>query len=415
MLCDGVIHKDCSFSFCMSRQGIINIHHRGGGSGSSGSSSSGSGSSIFSFRRRSRFAKMAEHFEYNHIPAQMSSINHFRVKSVVCYRDGLVVLHLSRNANSQFGLLDLGVNKFLGVFGKQHVEFANESLAGEISPDKSRCLIRCPKVGTSASNVAPADPPGGHNGQAPSSVFCLYDLRSRTAMRETDAVCADSHFCFDPRFAWRRIAAANFEPRRSNAISIVDSSTWTALATNRHAADARRTLYPYLKDLCYTRDGRMLVATLLDPVCSCRERKALRGYRAVVASIYVFDGDTASTLHCIEYRRCTCPLHCCPINYKPALSVCGGRLAVVMDSVGGSGGGDSGSGSSPGASGGSSSTGSHHHVVQVYKLPTAGLSLQGLCRIAILQRCRLPVQSSLAGLPLPTKLINYLLFRPEFD
>ena len=89
---------------------------------------------------RGRFAKMAEHFEYNHIPAQMSSINHFRVKSVVCYRDGLVVLHLSRNASSQFGLLDLSVNKFLGVFGKQHVEFSNDELAGEISPDKTRCV-----------------------------------------------------------------------------------------------------------------------------------------------------------------------------------------------------------------------------------------------------------------------------------
>ena len=138
--CDGVLHKDCSFAFCMSRQGIINVHHRGGGGAGTGSSSTSStsfsaftssGSSFFSFRRRSRFAKMAEHFEYNHIPAQMSSINHFRVKSVVCYRDGLVVLHLSRNANSQFGLLDLSVNKFLGVFGKQHVEFSNDELAGE--------------------------------------------------------------------------------------------------------------------------------------------------------------------------------------------------------------------------------------------------------------------------------------------
>lgn len=40
------------------------------------------------------------------------------------------MLHLSRNANSQFGLLDLNVNKFLGVFGKQHIEFSNEELAG---------------------------------------------------------------------------------------------------------------------------------------------------------------------------------------------------------------------------------------------------------------------------------------------
>ncbi|ELT89414.1 hypothetical protein CAPTEDRAFT_130398, partial [Capitella teleta] len=127
--CEGAIHKDCSFSFCMSRQGIININK---------------GSSIFSFRKRSKFAKMAEHFEYNHIPAQMSSVNHFRVKSVLCFRDSLVILHLARNTNSQFGMLDLRSNKFMGVFGKQRLEFINEALAGEISPDKTKCLVRMP-------------------------------------------------------------------------------------------------------------------------------------------------------------------------------------------------------------------------------------------------------------------------------
>ena len=182
---------------------------------------------------------------------------------------------------------------------------------------------------------------------------------------------------------------------------MVDASSWTSLATNSHAADARQSLYPYLKDLCFTRDGRLLVATLLDPLCSCRERKALRGYRPVSASIYVFDGDTAAALHCVEYRRSTCAQHCCPVNYKPAMSTCGARLAVVMNGVAG------GEGAAPlGAVGGPTS-----HVVQVYKMPKSTLSLQALCRVTILQRCR----GALNDLPLPTKLIGYLLFRPEFN
>ena len=52
--------------------------------------------------------------------------------------------------------------------------------------------------------------------------------------------------------------------------------------------------------------------------------------------------------------------------------------------------------------------------MQVYKMPKSTLSLQALCRVAILQRCR-GLPASLADLPLPTKLISYLLFRPEFD
>lgn len=178
-------------------------------------------------------------------------------------------------------------------------------------------------------------------------------------------------------------------------MSVVDSSSWLPLATNSHAADARQTLYPYLKDLCFTRDGRLLVATLLDPLCSCRERKTLRGYRPVAASIYVFDGDSAATLHCVEYRRSTCAQHCCPVNYKPVMSTCGARLAVIMNGVAGGEGPSS-------------------HVVQVYKMPKSTLSLQALCRVAILQRCR-GLPASLANLPLPTKLVTYLQFRPEFD
>ena len=143
-------------------------------------------------------------------------------------------------------------------------------------------------------------------------------------------------------------------------MSVVEASSWTALATNSHAADARQSLYPYLKDLCFTRDGRLLVATLLDPLCSCRERKTLRGYRAVSASIYVFDGDTAATLHCVEYRRSTCAQHCCPVNYKPAMSTCGARLAVVMNGpvTAAAAAGDGAAAAAPG-------TGPTSHVVQV--------------------------------------------------
>src|SRR5690242_441128 len=88
-------------------------------------------------------------------------------------------------------------------------------------------------------------------------------------VREIDAACSNSYFCFDPRFTWRRVAIANFEPGQLNALSVVDASSWTAIVTNHNAADARRMLYQYLKDLCYTRDGHLLIATLLEPGYFC--------------------------------------------------------------------------------------------------------------------------------------------------
>jgi len=326
----------------MSRQGIININK----------------ASFFSFRKRSKFADMAEHFEYNHIPAQMSSINHFRVCGVLCFDDTLVVLHLSRNTTSQFGLLDLRANKFLGVFGKQLLDLSNDSISGELSPDKSKCLIWMPFVTETPPERADEAPP------VVRSALHLYDLR--TAMLVSDIVLEGElcHFAFDPRFEWRRAAVTNFEAGSTNSLTVVSTDTWRTHTTNRHATDTRGTggvavLYPYLKDLRYTRSGSLLVATLLDRTCFCREKRAAtRNYRPVSASVYVFDGDTSDTLHCIQYRRYTCSLHSCPVNYKPVWSACGSRMAVVMDSLG-----DSPS----------------HHYVQVYKLPaspSAGMNLQ---------------------------------------
>ena len=346
----------------MSRQGIININK---------------GSSFFSFRKRSKFAKMAEHFEYNHIPAQLSSVHHFRVKSVLCYRENLVVLHLSRSC-SQFGLLDLRNNKFMGIFGKQVYELDNEMLSGEISPDKTKCLIKVPSV----------LPPR----QSRADIFQLYDLHSKMLLVEVDLATPDSDFCFDPRFCWKRIAVTNFNvssfQSNFNTLSLVDiDNQWEPAHTNAEVTDRRPSLYPSMQDLKYTKDGNLLIATLLDTTCFCREKKSARNYRPINCSIYVFSGETTETLHCIEFQRYTCAIHLCPINHTPVFSACGSRVGIVMDMQDAA-----------------------QHFVQVYRLPTT-VNLQNMCRVVILQNF---AQGSLLDLPLPVKLINYLHFKPEF-
>ena len=341
-------------------QGIINIDK---------------GATFFSFRKRSKFAKMAEHFEYNHIPAQLSSIHHFRVKSVLCFRDSLVVLHLSRSTTTQFGLLDLRSNKFLGIFGKQSVEYDNEVLSGEISPDKTKCLIKMPK------SVAPRGAP----------VDCsllLFDLQRRSLISQVDLSFPETHFCFDPRFMWKRLAVTNYEPGHNNSLSLIMLDEWRVLKTNPRLMDTRNTLYPYMKDLSYTREGSLVIALILDVSCYCREKKT-RNYRPINCSIYVFNGETSETLHCIQYQRYSCTQHLCPVNYKPVLSTCGNRMAIVMNVP------DLPS----------------QHFVQIYKLPTA-LNLQNMCRVAIVQNFAL---EDFPDLPLPPKIIKYLLFKPEFD
>ena len=357
--CNGQVYKDCSPTFCMSRQGIININKA---------------SSIFSFRKRCKFTKMAEHFEYNHIPAQLSSIQNFHVKSVLCYRNQLVVLHLVRNLMTQFGLLNLEVNKFLGIFGKQTVEFCNEVVRGELSPDETKCLIFIP----GERNV----------GLHANFYLKLFDVIGKKLISSIEIGEGLRHFVFDPRYSSSRVTITNFEAAQINSMSAVNPESWQVLVSNHRINDTMRgDLYPYMKDLKSTPDGFFLVATLVDDGCTCRERKT-KSYRLVDCSIYVFNADTLDTLHCIQYQRFTCGRHLCPVSYTPVFSICGNRMSVVVNVAG-----------MPTC-----------NFVQVYKLPNR-INLQSMTRTCILQAYSWLEVSELL---LPQKLWRYLHFKPEY-
>ncbi|CAL8108645.1 unnamed protein product [Calicophoron daubneyi] len=146
MSCSYQIPYDCTPSFCLSRQNIINVNKS---------------SSVFSLRKRKKSRKMAEHFEYNHIPARLSSIQNLHFKSVLAIHNGLAVVHLARDMITQFAVVDLQINKFLGSFGRQTLTSSPESTLGRISPDGGWCLI---KLCTSRNSRV--------------SVLKLYDVRT---------------------------------------------------------------------------------------------------------------------------------------------------------------------------------------------------------------------------------------------
>lgn len=215
MTCSGLMNKECSATFCISRQGIINVNKSG---------------PMFSFRRKSKFTKMAEHFEYNHIPAHLSSIQNFHVKSVLCYRGDIVVLHLVRSLMTQFGVIDLGINKFMGIFGKKSVEFVNEALRGEISPDCTMCLIRMPSL-TAGSLYH----------------FYLFSLQTRELMAEIEPPYNHALFTFDPRFCGSQLAVTSFVRGEDNSLSLVRLPTWDVVTTNTRVDDLHSSLSLHLK------------------------------------------------------------------------------------------------------------------------------------------------------------------------
>ncbi|TGZ59125.1 hypothetical protein CRM22_009231 [Opisthorchis felineus] len=127
MLCNYQLPYECTPAFCLSRQNIINCRKS---------------RSVFTLRKRKRSTKMAEHFEYNHIPARLSSIQNLHFKSILDTQCGLAVVHLARDMITQFAVVDLCINKFLGSFGRQTIIFNPELTTGKISPDGGWCLIK---------------------------------------------------------------------------------------------------------------------------------------------------------------------------------------------------------------------------------------------------------------------------------
>ncbi|TPP64019.1 hypothetical protein FGIG_02332 [Fasciola gigantica] len=152
MTCNYQMPHECTPAFCLSRQNIINFRKS---------------CSVFSLRKRKRSSKMAEHFEYNHLPARLSSIQNLHFKSVLAIHSGLAVVHLARDLVTQFAVLDLRINKFLGTFGRQTVTVSTESTTGKISPDGCWCLIKLPS---------------SRNRRV--SILKLYDLRSCELLTE---------------------------------------------------------------------------------------------------------------------------------------------------------------------------------------------------------------------------------------
>ena len=355
MTCNGLLFKDCSPAFCINRQGLLNVNKS---------------EPFFSFRRKSKFTKMAEHFEYNHIPAQLSSIQNFHVQSVICCQGQTVILHLVRNLMTQFGIIDLKASKMLGIFGNQRVEFVNEALRGEISPDGTLCLIKLPTLKVGAMGF----------------VLQLYKLSTREMISEFELPFNHALFVWDPRSCASRVAVTSFITEEDNSLSLVRTPSWEIVTTNSRVHDFQASLNPLLKDLRFSRDGHLILAVMITPGCHCKEKKARR-CQPVDVSVYVFDGDTAVTLHCVQYHRYACGQHSCLINYMPVFSECGSRMAIVLNDL---------------------ETPIDH--VQIYKLPIRG-SLQNRCRIRILHS--FPPET-IKHLPLPRKLINYLRFYPDY-
>ena len=359
MVCSGKLNRDCTRNFCIKRQRIMQIR----------------GDSVFTFRKRNKFAKMADHFEYNYLPAQLSALYYYHVRSVVCMQKHIIILFLSRVRDSQFAILDLKCDKFVGAFGTHSGVIAADLLSGAISPDLTKCVIRIPYPGMGIEN------------ETNSYHLLIYNIEFKRRMAYLDIRMASCLFAFDPRFSWQHLAITNFawssEPALQNSISRFNIESWDISVTNNSVCDEPPSETNKLVDIQFSRDGLFIVLAYVDSTCVCLDKR-MQYSRSIRCKIVVIDSDTLGILNYIPYHRFTCAHHLCPVNYTPQLSVCGTRMAVVMDI------GEVTSKTS----------------IMIYRLPVV-LNLQGLCRAVIVRFC---LAERLNTLPLPERIIRYLQF-----
>ncbi|KAH9580634.1 hypothetical protein MS3_00009226 [Schistosoma haematobium] len=278
MVCTYQLPHDCTSAFCLTRQNIVNFRKS---------------CSVFSLRKRREYTKMAEHFEYNHIPAHLSSIQNLHFKSVLDIHSGLAVVHLARDMITQFALVDLRINKFLGSFGRQTVLFSPESTIGKISPDGTYCLIRLP---------------WSRNRR----VYILKYLDCRRFVLQLFS-----------RYILRTVLMA-FHFYVSGYSDDICNPLSSGRPTNNGTESGRTQQKNLVSTQCIESNTRynpknnstspMLAPTL--PGCT-------------TLWLTIFNSDTLERLRILRFDRSVCPIHTCPTNYLPVMSRCGSRIALI--------------------------------------------------------------------------------------
>lgn len=336
---------------------------------------------MFSFHKRSKLVKMAAHLEYNYLPAQLSALYYYHVHSIVCLRDSIIVLFLSRARDCQFAVLDLKRDKYLGVFGMQSGIVAPELLYGDISMDLSKFIIRMPYTNQPENVDNDVDTVWYH--------LVVFNIETRRRLADIDLRTAVCLFAFNPLVCWHMVTITNFSWAPSavsqHSICHINIDAWEITTVNDNVSSEHHLLRldTQLKDMQYTRDGAFVVLSLAESRCACGDR---RNALPISCTVAVLCAQSLAVLRCIDYRRLTCAQHLCPFNYTPQLSLCGTRLVLITDT-----------GSKAGTS-----------MLSVIRLPVI-VNLQNMCRALIVQS--LP-STVIPRLPLPPRIIKYLMFAP---
>ncbi|UJR23112.1 hypothetical protein I4U23_026133 [Adineta vaga] len=397
-ICNSELHNICAPGFCsesLSRK----LHH---GSYRSSSKRFQSSTSLKS-------KKLREHFEYNHIPAMISSLQNYSVHGIVngCSISGLdhgstimLLIYSAVLEKTKFIIVDLKLNRYVCALGDDYNGLIDaRKVHAAWSMDRTQVLIRLPITGTT-------------------TVLDFYKIVKKEAKlyRRISPIDINTQFQFCPNYWSSRLAfythstgvsttimnynitslplsGSNKTPIQTlplnqsihgSYLCSMNVHTWSMSKNQNLVIDDSFRLLSFV----YTPDSVYLILTFVDNFCHC-------GETLPISYFDIYHGNTFQCLHRIHTQLSThiCPWHLCRNPLTSIFSMSSSRMAFCT----------------------TKNNGGRELQVSIIVLPNE-LNLKSICRRTIIQYLN-EYHGKIEDITneLPYRLSQYIQYRPEYQ
>ncbi|CAF1104490.1 unnamed protein product [Rotaria sp. Silwood1] len=394
-ICNSGLHSVCAPGFCsesLSRK----LYH-----GSYRSSSKNFQST--------KIKKLREHFEYNHIPAMISSLQNYSVQGLIngCSISGLdhgdtimLLIYSVVLDKTKFIIIDLKLNRYVCALGDDYNGLIDaKKVHAAWSMDRTQVIIRIPMVGGTAA-------------------LDFYKIVKKEAKLYRRIVPIDTNalFQFCPNYWSSRLILYTYSTETQTNLISYNLTTLTPGGSNKvqtQTIPLRQQLigsYLYsmnihtwsiyknqniqvdngfrLLSILYTPDSVYIILTFADNNCHC-------GQTLPISYFDIYHSNSLQRLHRIYTQLIShiCPWHMCRNLLTPIFSVSSSRMAFCT----------------------TKNNGGRELQVSIVVLPNE-LNLKSICRRLIIHYLN-ELNGKIEDITneLPYRLSQYIQYRPEYQ
>lgn len=366
--------------------------------------------------------KLREHFEYNHIPAMISSLQNYSVHGIVngSNSDTIMLSIYSISLDkTKFIIVDLKLNRYICALENDYYGLIEASKVHSAwSNDRTQVILRVPL----ANQKAALDFYKGEKISQETTIniqrkYCLVIKKDAKVYRRIHSIDPHAQFQFHPNY-WSSRLIFYTSQSSSNESSIIHYNTTsltpggskkiqistvslsesyeesTLIVKNLHSWSTNQTvLVPIdadfrLLSLLYTLDSTYLILTFADYRCHC-------GPTLPISYFDIYHSNTLQRLFRLHTQLTAhiCPWHMCRNFLTPIVSISSSRLAFCTSKY----------------------NNGKELQVSIVALPNE-MNLKSICR-RILRDYLHREHSNIDDLTdqLPYRLIQYLQYRPEYQ